>query len=170
MIDAPGVHGALDALAARGVDCVIGGGWGIDALIGRQTRDHDDLDVIFPAELESVAIDELTGLGFTITTDWRPIRFAMTHPDGREVDLHPVTRSDDGSFVQQVFDGHLTYPPDDITEGAIAGRSVRCLSARLQLEFHTGYEPRDVDRADVTLLCAELGLIPPRGFDQTDID
>ena len=36
----------LDALA--GFDLWIGGGWGVDALVGHQTRPHDDLGVVLP--------------------------------------------------------------------------------------------------------------------------
>ena len=32
----------LDALKGAGVPCVIGGGWGVDALVGHQTRRHHD--------------------------------------------------------------------------------------------------------------------------------
>lgn len=28
-----------------GVDVRLDGGWGVDALLGRQTRDHDDIDL-----------------------------------------------------------------------------------------------------------------------------
>ena len=154
----------LDRLADAGIGCVIGGGWGIDALIGHQTRDHADLDVIIPAEQEADAIDALASVGFEITTDWRPIRLAMTHPDGREIDLHPVRPGPDGSLIQEVFDGHLTYPADEITDGTIGGKGVRCISADLQMRFHDGYEPQDKDRADIAALCAATGLDAPAAY------
>jgi lincosamide nucleotidyltransferase A/C/D/E len=34
----------------------------------------------------------------------------------------------------------------------IGGRVVPCLSIEQQITFHTGYEPRDVDLADLRLL------------------
>ena len=37
--------GLLDALAERGIDVRLDGGWGVDALLGRQTREHNDLDL-----------------------------------------------------------------------------------------------------------------------------
>ena len=40
MFDARLVHAVLDAVP----DAVVDGGWGVDALVGRQTRAHDDLD------------------------------------------------------------------------------------------------------------------------------
>ena len=35
----------LRTLAAHGVDVAVGGGWGVDALVGEQTREHSDLDL-----------------------------------------------------------------------------------------------------------------------------
>ena len=38
--------GILGCLRAARVDVWLEGGWGVDALVGGQTRDHKDLDVI----------------------------------------------------------------------------------------------------------------------------
>ena len=32
-------------LEADGIDVWLDGGWGVDALLGQQTREHDDLDL-----------------------------------------------------------------------------------------------------------------------------
>ncbi|MEV6796007.1 hypothetical protein AB0M87_29330 [Streptomyces sp. NPDC051320] len=40
MMTAAGVHSVLAVLPAAGVDTWIAGGWGIDALVDHQTRDH----------------------------------------------------------------------------------------------------------------------------------
>ncbi|MGA1371782.1 MAG: nucleotidyltransferase domain-containing protein, partial [Pseudomonadales bacterium] len=37
------------ALAGAGVDIWIDGGWAVDALVGRQTRPHNDLDIAVEA-------------------------------------------------------------------------------------------------------------------------
>ncbi len=34
-----------DLLASRGIGVWIDGGWGVDALLERQTREHGDLDI-----------------------------------------------------------------------------------------------------------------------------
>lgn len=36
----------LAVLGGAGADVWVGGGWGIDALVGRQTRQHRDLDLM----------------------------------------------------------------------------------------------------------------------------
>ncbi len=81
------------------------------------------------------------------------MRIALRHPDGREVDLHPLTFRDDGTGIQQGLDTTTyEYPPDDIVSGQIGNRTVRCISVGLQIEFHSGYPHREVDRADVAVL------------------
>ena len=39
----------LDRFEAVGIEVVVDGGWGVDALLGRQTRPHLDLDIALPA-------------------------------------------------------------------------------------------------------------------------
>ena len=36
----------VTALAEAGVAAWLDGGWGVDALLGEQTREHDDLDLV----------------------------------------------------------------------------------------------------------------------------
>jgi hypothetical protein len=45
--------------------------------------------------------------------------------------------------------------------GRVDGRPVRCISARLQLEHHRGYEPDEIDYHDMQLLAEAFALEPP---------
>ena len=38
----------LKFFAANGIETIVDGGWGVDALLGRQTRFHEDLDIAIP--------------------------------------------------------------------------------------------------------------------------
>ena len=40
----------VEALQTQGAHPCVGGGWGVDALLGHQTRDHSDLDLWLPAK------------------------------------------------------------------------------------------------------------------------
>lgn len=92
----------VDLLDAAGVACWVDGGWGVDALLGRQTRAHADLDLVVDvAQLERVR-HALGGAGFTVLRDWLPTAIASAHSDGREVDLHPVTRTSGGGGSQEL--------------------------------------------------------------------
>jgi hypothetical protein len=55
---------ALRALDAAGVETVLIGGWGIDALVGEQLRPHRDLDLVADEGQLELAIETLCGLGF----------------------------------------------------------------------------------------------------------
>jgi lincosamide nucleotidyltransferase A/C/D/E len=147
------VHLVLAALAAAECPVWIAGGWGVDALVGRQTRPHRDLDLALTADREAAALEALGVLGYAIVTDWRPVRVEVGAPGGRWVDLHPVAFDEYGDGHQAGLDGgSFSYPKGCFVTGSIDGQPVGCLSVAQQLEFHSGYDLRDVDLADIALL------------------
>ena len=158
MFDAQLVLSVLDVVP----DAVVDGGWGIDALVGRPTRAHDDLDLVIPADRADAAVDALASLGFAELTDERPARLVVSRADGRSVDLHLVERTSSGTTQMLPGGRRFTYFLDE-TRGTIDGRSVRCLSPEMQLLTHAGYEPEDDDRSDVAHIaaCSGLALPPP---------
>jgi lincosamide nucleotidyltransferase A/C/D/E len=153
----------LDALEALGVGYWLDGGWGVDCLLGEQTRTHGDLDLVVPrVDLDRVTA-MLTARGFTVFRDWRPTAVAFADPHGLEVDLHLVDTTADGGGDQVLADGgswHYSAP----VAGSVSGRTVRCASAEDQLLLHQGYELRPVDVADVRRLCERFGLDPPASY------
>lgn len=152
-MDADEVHTVLDALAAAGCAAWISGGWGVDALVGHRTRPHRDLDLAIAAEHEPAALQALGRLGYVVETDWRPVRVEVVAEGRGRVDLHPVAFDEAGDGHQAGLDGHVfRWPKGCFTTGTIAGRPVGCISVEQQLVFHSGYEPRDVDRADLAVL------------------
>jgi lincosamide nucleotidyltransferase A/C/D/E len=157
VFDAQLVLAVLDAVP----DAVVDGGWGVDALVGHQTRDHDDLDLVIQTDQAAAVVDALGSLGFAELTDERPTRIVCARADGGRVDLHLLEQTSSGTT--QVLPGgrQFTYFLDE-TMGTIEGRTVRCLSPDMQLLTHTGYEPDGDDRADVAHVAALSGLaLPP---------
>ena len=65
---------ALSALLAEGIDASVEGGWGIDALLGRQTREHADLDLAISREDCAAAAAAPRGNGWQELGDraWGP--------------------------------------------------------------------------------------------------
>ena len=61
-------------------DAVIDGGWGIDALIGRVTRAHDDLDLVVPLSRADAIAEALRPVGFTERLDEPPARIVLSTP------------------------------------------------------------------------------------------
>jgi lincosamide nucleotidyltransferase A/C/D/E len=150
----------LELVNAQGIDLCIDGGWGVDALVGEQTRPHDDLDVVIDSDDIGGAIEVLARADFELAEDERPTRFVMSHPDGRSIDFHPVTFDAEGGGVQQLHDGGTyRYPPEGLqADGTIGGHRVRCIDAATQLECHQGYEIDPKGRHDLAILSERLGV------------
>ncbi|KUH38129.1 MULTISPECIES: nucleotidyltransferase domain-containing protein [Streptomyces] len=150
----------LDVLRRAGTDVWIGGGWGIDALLGRQTRPHRDLDLMHRHEQEPALLSALADAGFTETLDWRPTRFVVADASGREIDLHPLAFAPDGSATQASLEPECpdVYPAECFVTGAIRHSTVPCLSAEQQVYFHQGYDPTDRDRHDMARLREAFGV------------
>jgi hypothetical protein len=68
-VEADDVIQVLDALDAAGVRHWVGGGWGVAALAGRQTRAHRDLDLNVDAEDLDRGLAALGQLGYVPETD-----------------------------------------------------------------------------------------------------
>ena len=141
----------LDALDEAAAEPVLAGGWGVDALVGRQTRRHFDLDVVIApgTEAESRARAALAPLGYEVVDPhalaghWTEARAVLRDADGHTIDLLQVG----------VGDG--------TAEGHLAGRAVRCLSPETQLLFHQGYPLPSKHRRDIDLLCRTFHLPRP---------
>lgn len=154
-MEASEVVAVLDALDRAGVRVGITGGWGVDALLGRQTRPHRGLDLGVPADSVDDAIHALAALGYSLAIDQRPARLEL-HAERGRVDLHPIVWDGTGRGIQTGFDGQVfEYPPGSLDAvGEIAGRKVRCGTPQLQWVFHQGYELGADDREDMMALAA----------------
>lgn len=134
----------LGAMSEAGVKCWVSGGWGVDALAGRRTRVHRDLDLVVEEGDIPTAIDVLVDLGYfewyRSESDIPMFSRVVYHNHsvaGQAVDLHPL----DVSSTQIEF-----------TTGELEGMAVPCLSVAVQLRTHTAYKKRWRDRADVALM------------------
>jgi len=143
------VLAVLDAIRSVGCRYWLEGGWGVDALVGHQTRPHRDVDVDFDATCEAAVLDRVAELGYCIETDWRPNRVELVAPGRGWVDLHPLVIDDTGNARQAALEGGWhEFDNSWFTTGSLAGVTVPCVSAEAQRLFHAGYEPREVDVHD----------------------
>jgi lincosamide nucleotidyltransferase A/C/D/E len=151
-MSADDVAAILDRLEGAGLTVWVDGGWGIDALVGRQTRPHDDLDLVVRRDEVPAVERELAGLGYVRAGGTPPMSFESVDAEGRQVDSHPVAA--DGTYLMRDGDTWRYPLPERETPGVIGDRSVRCLDVETQLVCHTGYEPLDLDRHrhDIALL------------------
>lgn len=150
-----------------GIEVWLDGGWGVDALLGEQTRTHADLD-IFIQEKDVAKLRELLGargyreIKLEIA---RPHNFVLGDDAGREIDVHAIVFDHQGNVIYGPPEKRETYPAATLGGiGTINRRTVRCTSPEWMVKFHTGYGPRDNDFRDVVALCDKFGIDYPEEY------
>jgi lincosamide nucleotidyltransferase A/C/D/E len=146
------------------VGLVIDGGWGVDALLGEQTRVHADLDIaVQHKDVPRIrALLEARGFRDVPRDDTWECNFVLGDDQGRQVDIHSYTFDAQG---QHVFG--LAYPPDSLTgSGSIGGYPVRCITPEWMVKFHSGYALDETDYHDVKALCERFGLELPSDYER----
>jgi lincosamide nucleotidyltransferase A/C/D/E len=148
-----------------GIDVWIDGGWGIDALLGEQTREHEDLDLVVAwVDLDRVRA-ALPQFEYRVNPPDLPQFYVLVDSRGRCADLHLVVFDEHGNGWQQLWgeDAWGVYPAEGLRgEGMLEDRRVRCLTPELQLRHHLGYEWKERDRRDLGLLAERFGIpLPP---------
>lgn len=145
------------------IEVRLDGGWGVDALLGRQTRPHNDIDLFIERRHAERFAGILLQAGFrTVRTDFTTPAHTVWRDDrSRIVDLHLFEFAEDGSYL---FEG-MNYPAGTFgATGRIAGKEVRCIPAEEQVLFHLGYEHDAEDLHDVLSLCDRFGIPIPEQY------
>ncbi len=162
----------IDTLTWGGVPCWLVGGWGVDALLYSPTRKHSDVDVAIDRSDEERALLALERDGFAVVKRyslpaWMP-RTVVLRDSRRSVDRVDAGRCASPRYREETRPPSMQfrYADDSFAEGMLDGRVVRCLSAQVQLLFHTGYPARMSDRHDVgyrTFRAASAGRLYVNG-------
>lgn len=163
-MDAKSVLRILAALEAAGVGAVVDGGWGVDALLGEESREHGDLDLIAASGEAEAIRTALAALGYRPARDSSETNFVLADDEGREVDVHLVGFDERGVGSFRFPDGRVwPFPPAALAaKGTIGGKEFRCLSADAQVQCHgQGYPPSEKDLADMERLQERFGVVLP---------
>ena len=154
------------AFDRAGVRCWVVGGWGVDALLGRCTRPHKDLDVLLAFTEHADAWRLLRERGYRLAYRWeenvdvpgasfdggvQPTAYVVQDRSGLLVDVHVVDDRSPEPTPLWTTDRVLIEGALEAT-GTIDGLTVRCMSARMQLVAHAEYELPREHQADVVLL------------------
>ena len=143
----------IDMLAELNIQYWVEGGWGIDVLIGKQTREHRDIDIDFDAAFEDLLINKLKNMGYQITADFLPTRAELYHPVHGYIDIHPFIISESGNMRQANPDGGwFDLEASWFSDSEFEGRVIPCVSIEGQRLFHSGYDLREIDQADLERL------------------
>lgn len=156
----------LQLFESAAIPIWLDGGWGIDALLQKQTRTHKDVDII----LSVADVPRLQGLlamrGFVVRTGKPPDSFVLANGAGLEVDVHAVNFDKEGNGLYLMENGEVwTFPSEGFSgRGLVEEKQVRCLSPETQVLCHAyGYEPTEKDFRDMELLEERFGVsIPPQ--------
>ena len=158
-MNASDVVNLLDFFEQSGLDVHVDGGWAVDALLGRQTRSHDDLDIAIPHAQVRLLRHLMASRRFQerLQADSWECNFVLADASDRRLDVHSYTLDAAGKNVSGV-----PYTAEHLTgTGVIAGRPVRCIDPVWLVKFHTGYKVDESDYYDVRLLCERFGLPLP---------
>jgi lincosamide nucleotidyltransferase A/C/D/E len=163
-MSAADVVGFVTLLREHGIEPCLDGGWGVDALLGRQTRLHADLDIAVEHKDVPVirALLEARGYRDVPRDDSRDCNFVMGDGEGRLIDFHSYTFDENGKLIFG-----LDYPPDSLTgSGSIDGFPVRCITPQWMVKFHSGYDLDEDDYHDVRLLCEAFDIPLPEEYER----
>ena len=131
----------------------VDGGWGVDLLAGKQTRGHRDIDINFDAQYTERLLDILSEHGYKVETDWKPVRIELYSDEYGYLDIHPFVLNDDGTSKQADLEGGwYEFEKDYFGSAVFEGRTIPCISLKGQKIFHSGYELRDKDKHDLSVL------------------
>ena len=156
------VHWFLDLFDELGITVWIDGGWGVDALLGKCTREHQDLDIMISWEDSAILTETLFKRGFVDihTDDHKDRNFVMGHRSHGMIDFHVIDRTEDGGAVYGPGDIDWVITESELNAvGFIGGREVRCLSVDYQVRSHFGYTLQDTDFADMRALREKYGVV-----------
>lgn len=161
MMNADDALVVIKTLDAAGVDVWLGdGGWGVDALLGQQTRPHQDVDLIARVDQAQNLLTALGALGYTVAEGRMTSCFVLRDRVGRTVDVHPVVfdRHGNGNYTMENGEVWVYAAAWFAGAGTILGEAVRCLTPQGQVLCHTGYPLDDDDRRDVAALRRRFGV------------
>jgi len=170
MMNASDVVELLNWLEQHGIDVWLNGGWGVDALLGHQTREHEDLDITISAADRATYTAAMEAARFTTYRVDNDFNWVLVDGRGRLVDAHLVDFSEtliSGTGVRTYGPAGLPFEVGSLEgRGTIAEKSVKCETAEFQVRGHTRYTPDETDYRDVLALCRAFDIEVPPVFEQ----
>lgn len=142
-------------LEGLGIKIWIDGGWAVDALLGKQTRTHEDLDIAVEHKNVTNLRIYLESQGYKETrrNEDKMWDLVMGDDKGHEVEVHAFSFDNEGGVVKEEYwDG---YSNNSLTgSGIINGCMVRCVSPEQLLKTHdnTKRKLKDNDYKDMDAL------------------
>jgi len=151
----------------RGIEIWIDGGWGVDALLGKQTRQHNDLDIFIQEKDVSSLLNWCKSKGYReIKLEMaRPFNFVYGDDAGHEVDVHVIVFNNEGNISYGEGDKREIFPAAALGgTGAINDLAVKCTSPEWIVKWHSGYKPPEQHYQDIKAVCREFSIKLPEEY------
>lgn len=143
------------------------GGWGVDALLRKQTRAHSDVDiVILKKDVETLRkVLEDKGFNDVKRGDTSAWNFVLGNDQCQMVDFHVIELDEDGNGLYGQKENKYVFTKEALSgKGIIASKKVSCISPEWIVKQHMGYEPRESDVHDVLAICEKFKINIPDDF------
>ena len=148
-------------LEKLGIKIWLDGGWAVDALLGKQTRPHKDLDIAiehknvleFRVYLKSQGFEEVE------RAEDKKWDFVLSDDEGHEIDVHAFDFDKNGNVIEEKY--WNGYEKDSLTGlGIINGIPVQCASLKQLLKTHdiTKRSFKESDHQDLAALHEKFKL------------
>ena len=144
-------------LENMGVEMWLDGGWGVDALIGKQTRPHGDIDIVIQKKDVAILISYLQKRNFQeiYRGDSSPWNFMYGDDKAHFIDVHVIEFDENGNGMYGPKKNGRVYPKESLAGiGKLLNIPIRCISAEWAKKFHSGYGLREKDQKDLTVLAS----------------
>lgn len=91
----------IELFKTHGIEIIIDGGWSVDALLGKQTRLHTDLDIAVEHKFVPQIRELLEDKNYTdvLRDDTRDCNFVLGDEQGHQIDIHSYTFNETGEHI-----------------------------------------------------------------------
>ena len=157
------------SLGDAGITIWIDGGWAVDALLGKETRVHGDLDIAIEQRHVAQLRQLLTERGYK---DIKPEisrahNFVLANNEGHEIDVHVIVIDKHGNGIYGPAENGEMYPAASLTgTGAINNRAVKCISAEYMVKFLAPWIQKHANKyvPAVSALCEKFAIELPEEY------
>lgn len=153
----------LKLAADEKIKVFLDGGWGVDALVGYETRAHNDIDIFVEKSNYHRFIVLIKNNGFyEVKMEYTTMSHTVWEDEkGRIIDLHCFEYAENGEIV---YEGEHFSSETFSGKGSIDGTEVSCIEPHSQVMFHLGYEFDENDMHDVKILCETFYIEIPKEY------
>src|SRR3990167_9909484 len=118
------VLGLLNIFEANGIDVVVDGGWSVDALLGKQTREHNDLDLAVDRKQAKKLREVLSAHGYQEKRRDGEANPVLADGNGNEIDIHIFEFDEENNNIYGI-----EYPYESLKgTGTVGDRTVKCIT------------------------------------------